>query len=358
MRFLLLFLFCIACFIHEARGQVLLDKVITKNNVGLRNYGELSLFDFNGKVKSISVKSYRLFTDSEPNVKFNISLIDYPEKSSTLYNYYFDNKGRLTKSEYKDLRPPEKKTKKSIDDSHIDTFEYKDGLLIRSVRTQLDSVVFDSKFEYTYDSQNRIVEIRMEGIDRTLAIEEIEYFEEGRKSSLFYFTDNTKKKTDELTYDVDGNLISHKYYNYASYVTTSLIEYYYSKDGVLECSIHRPRMSSFTQRVGRETFDLGTYSIYEYDKNGFLKETKGYKLEGETIDEKTNYWKGGLRFKRHYPRKMNGSYTVRKSTQKYIGKKKDREKYHILDHMNNIVVSYGSNRHSTSFRIYDITYYE
>ena len=345
MKFLLVFLFCVASFGYDLTGQVLPNRHLEKN------ISYLNPFSLNGKIKSIAQKSYHRLDRSDPNLKFSVSLVNYPKEPFWLVNYLFNDKGQLTKIECENFDSPYS-IKDFVDYSYIYEFEYKDSLLVRSVCSNKDSFLSITEFDYKFDIHNRVTEIRQIGtLDSRILFEEIEYLEGGKKSTLYFYEENNKKKLEEFLYDLNGHIITHKYFAYKqdNIYTSFIYEYYYNKEGLQNCRIYNPILSNFS---------LGQYSIYKYNKDSLLKKTKNYKLEGETIDEETTYWKGKLKSTTKFSIRNKGIYTIQKSKGKRNGKKLHSSTYYILDHMNNKLVSFVPSPYAGGLQIYDITYYE
>ena len=264
----------------------------------------------------------------------------------------------MTKLEYKYLGSY-LNSKDFVDPSYFHKFEYKDGLLINSVSSNKDSTISAVEFEYTFDDQKRIIKIKqIEKNKNKDLLEEIEYFEDGKKSTLYFFQDNTKKKYGEISYDGFGKILTHNLFRYGSPNSISLNEYFYNKNGLLECTINGPYISIQADRHGEVSLPTGTYSIYKYDKDGYLNKRKNYELIEKTTDEETTYWKGNLKSKFSYSRKKKDIYTLHKT--KYIsrGKKINNKPNLILDHMNNKIVSLVPSLYIGGLQIFDITYYD
>ena len=325
MKFLFVFIFCTASLVYNLTGQVLPNRFLENSAIDLKL---LKINDgLNGSIKSIIGKRYSYRDRLDPNLKFSVSLIDYPKEPSVLNSLLFDTNGNLIKFESKSSFP----SGNYVDYSYGYEFEYKDNLLIKSTSSNKDSLSSTTEFDYKFDSLNRVIEIRQIGnISRRILFEEIEYLDDGKKSTLYFYKENLKKILEEFIYDLDGNLLTHKQFKDEPY-KNSLMEYYYNEEGLQECLINRPRIYS--------DFISGQYSIFKYDKDGFVKKTKYYKLLGVSNDEETTYWNGKLEYAISHPRRNKGNYTLLKQKIKTRGKP-TKKNFFVLDHMNNKVVYY------------------
>lgn len=347
LKVLLLFLFSNFLFCSAGSAQVLLEQLHKKNSrQGISSNNIL------GDVKMVR---YQAFLLGEVQLKFRLSMLNYTQTYSSESQHHYDKEGNLIKKENSYLHS-------NRSGAYQSSFEYGINYIRETHVSSLDSIeqIVETKFNTTYNDNNQLVNFDVEYPSNGRGLEEIEYFSEGKKCSVYYFTDSTKIKGQEFIYDIDDNLLSSKFkYNDNRYV---IHENHYRADGNLDFIISRPYLYSVNSIFDINLADVegvisGTYTRHFYNSKGILKKKKVYKLAGENIDGEVKYWMGRLEDTYRYKEKRRKGYIFQKTRRKPVDGVAKTTHRIILDEFRNKIAEYRVGKRGADLYLWDITYY-
>lgn len=159
--------------------------------------------------------------------------------------------------------------------NHTQFLFSKDGLLQAENRFKVDEDIIELSFIYTFDEQNRLIDITRATFGKFLAeMAEYQYDEEGKKiKGLVFDHQDSLQNTIIYTYDFSGNLIRETTYNVMNRKIKELVCQYDEKGNCI--SVRNVKTTARANKPYREIqkFDKRNNLIYKslYDENDSLK---------------------------------------------------------------------------------------
>jgi len=351
LKVFLLLIVSLFLFHSGVSSQVLLEQLHERNT-------RLESFKRNNLKGDVKMVTYKKFSLEKARLVFNLLLLNYTQKYSSTTECHFNKEGKVLKKE-------SNYNKKNSSGYNNFFWEYGDNYINQVSISNRDTTeqVLETFFHSTYNEDGKLKTFTLENTLEKREVEEVEYFNGGKKCNIYELTDTSKIKTKEFVFDENDNQLSSIIKFWHDTYLYEVSETYYNNEGRVTHSINRPNISSdnspFDTSIGYVEGPItGSYYSYFYNAKGLLKKIKIFSLAGENINGKVKYWKERLYVTYRYKEKKIKNYITRKVSVKAVDGASKTYSREILDQQRNKIAEYiVLDRGDAFLYLWDITYY-